>query len=392
MTDQRVEVSCQGCGRTSRLAPSILARKDRCQVCGGALSIPEEAQEGIRSLAKEVPTAQIRVDCPICFRTTAQVDDPGATCRCSFCGCPFVVQDQDGTAEIAPPPEPEFESHEDFTCGACGENQQLPRERYLETSNCRYCATPFPFGLEPDELPERREGMEALSRQLAQKRWKEGRMSLAEARSHLDRWRRLVPWYSRPSSADCPLPAYESLQVLQNAVLGVAQAELVPADSGEDSHLRIPLRANSKDDGLGRLLLINAIGVGLNAAVGVGWVSFEGEKDDEVVQQEELIITASLHGTETHFDFCRQTPDGEVLSLREKEEGDLRERVANLMDSALLRWCLAASLVGDHLVGNLFLYLTPKFLESRIADLGPEWGDAFPEIRDAFFGKEGDSP
>ncbi|MBI5209322.1 MAG: hypothetical protein HY927_05040 [Elusimicrobia bacterium] len=257
-------MTCPKCGRGLTLNLEVLARRQACPYCGGALAIPAELEARLAALrAPKKAAAPVAVVCPVCGRTgkspAAQV---GKASQCAYCGARFVVPDAPGLGLDV---------------------------RVVEGT------PPIPLQGAVSKPATRQDPLTRLAWEALAARWLAGTVTKEEAAAILCGLDVLAEW--RPAGAEVsPLPPHLTVQVAQYLVLRIMNAQSILEPAGS-AILQIPLAggttigsdsASDLGSRMGELLVLNAVGLGLLAITGTGFVAYgkpgESDKEEERVQ------------------------------------------------------------------------------------------------------------
>lgn len=386
MAIETFDIPCSGCKRSFAMTLNTLATRKACAFCGEQLAIPENVKSQISThMAARAPaTQQLRksaVSCPICLRQTF-IDGFQKSFTCTYCTCPFTIS-ADGkavpAATVLPIEMISARGVGELACSNCGLKKLAVVEDAPAVAICQRCRTPADLYAVPLEalihVPPAgsASALIELGRQALLTRWERHDVGLGEAVKMLADFAVIDAALNTASDVLTPVPPEIAADVIQYAVLGVSTATR-ECDPGGVT-LTISLRRSSGlgsggEVNVGGTLLVNAIGLGLLAATGSGFIGYSKNKDESIQADPAMILDLAPTAGGTLLNVSMRDTQGTESRADRATTRRVFDQLRSGLPDGLRRFYAFKALYGHWTTGAM-LYGTPaNAIRARLETLG----------------------
>jgi hypothetical protein len=328
------EISCSGCSKKIELdEKTLLARiaagDISCVGCGSKLVIPSHLQDALRSARAKTP---IRTTCCCCGRVV-RTDVQSGMFACTFCGLRFTID---------------------------GDRPQLIDQREILRANEEelepaLAAIPnrAPFQVVRAALLGRARSLELLPGEAE---------AMIETLLALERW--------RPSAVAIELPIKrEDVEGVLSPLLFRAPHYRWSGDAAMRGIFAYPLPPGMSSVDA-RFLAMNAIGLGLLAATGTGFVETPGGDDNVAHRTYRVMVAVAPSPRGVKLQFSSQNTDQPEKLFAPDQERAIAKAIDERRDQ-LTAYFVLLSIFGRAAAGLPLIAATPENIARRLTTLDP---------------------
>jgi len=358
---------------------ATLSQRKNCTFCGAALVVPEDMQRefAVSKMVSKVVTRKA-IQCPLCLRDIILENAAaGRKQVCSYCTCSYVLDaDLNPKPQIQPLPfpEPVRENLARLACGQCGAIGLKPNEAAPAEGLCAGCNSTQDLYAGPladlVELPSRGSPLVETACAALLARWERRDVGLAEAWWILEE----LSGVDRALSSDCSvlnlLSPVIAAEVSQFGIFAAPSAEVFRDEAGVTLIIARSRGASGITgiDATGTLAM-NAVGLGLLAVTGRGFVGVKRENNERKADPA-LVLRFEYSDEGSALRASVRDADGNIQALPSSEMKKLSRDIDQKLPDAVRRLYVFKSIFGSWITGAMLYGMPPKALKTRLLSLG----------------------
>ena len=396
-------ITCSGCPRTFNMSLHTLKQKKTCTMCGAALKIPAEVLAQLDNLKATTVSLgsqkPVPGECPVCARTIfAKPESFGKRMKCQYCTAPMSVSSAGAVTLLRSDDIGIVEKGiiEQASCPECRQKKLAALPGRGLNARCESCNATVDIAAPELEnyLDFARLGnalMTDFAHMALQARWALKDVTLTEANLILSGVNRLDAWAAATHRPLSPFSVEVTADLVQYVICCNHSAM---SDRVKDGLMLIfPMRADGvglSGQGLESAALGNAVGLGLLAATGTGFVMLPGrggrkaeEKSGEPASC--LLLLPVSNGSELMV--LSRDASGNLGKPPTKfaQNSDAAVRGAMLL-AAQQYFCFKA-IFGEWADGAMLCGVTANALQRRLEFLGGTLADKAGDFSQALLPK-----